>query len=64
MIDLVWQACLTYDVESARVRQLVQDELHLPYLKITTDYSPLDEPRIRLRVEALLETIAQRGNSG
>ncbi len=55
VIELVWQACLTYDIESYRVRQLAEKELHLPYLKIVTDYSPSDSARIRARVEALLE---------
>jgi benzoyl-CoA reductase/2-hydroxyglutaryl-CoA dehydratase subunit BcrC/BadD/HgdB len=57
VIDLVWQACLTYDIESHRVRKLAEEELHLPYLKITTDYSPADSARISARVEALLETV-------
>jgi benzoyl-CoA reductase/2-hydroxyglutaryl-CoA dehydratase subunit BcrC/BadD/HgdB len=57
VIELVWQACLTYDVESWKVRKLVEDELHLPYLKITTDYSPSDSARITARVEALMETV-------
>jgi len=56
VIDLVWQACLTYDVESARIRQFVRDELRLPYLRISTDYSPSDSARIAVRVEALFET--------
>ena len=60
VIELVWQACLTYDVESWKVRQLVEEELHLPYLKITTDYSPADSARIVGRVEALLETVRER----
>lgn len=55
IIDLVWQGCLTYDVESYFVRQLAES-MQLPYLKIVTDYSPSDSARIRLRVEALLET--------
>lgn len=59
VIELVWQACLTYDVEAARVRKLVEDELGLPYLKITTDYSPADTARIAARVEALVETVQQ-----
>ncbi len=62
VIELVWQACLTYDVESYRVRKLVEEELRLPYLKITTDYSPADSTRIRARVEALLETVQTRSN--
>ena len=57
VIELVWQACLTYDVESWQVRKLVEEELHLPYLKITTDYSPSDSARITARVEALFETV-------
>jgi benzoyl-CoA reductase/2-hydroxyglutaryl-CoA dehydratase subunit BcrC/BadD/HgdB len=60
VIELVWQACLTYDIESFRVRKLVEEELRLPYLKITTDYSPSDSARISARVEALLETIRAR----
>ena len=60
VIELVWQACLTYDVESYQVRQLVEEDLHLPYLKITTDYSPSDSARITARVEALLEMVRAR----
>ena len=60
VIELIWQACLTYDIESFHVRKLVEDELHLPYLKITTDYSPSDSARISARVEALFETILAR----
>ena len=60
VIELVWQACLTYDIESLQVRKLAEEELHLPYLKITTDYSPSDSARISARVEALFETIRAR----
>jgi benzoyl-CoA reductase/2-hydroxyglutaryl-CoA dehydratase subunit BcrC/BadD/HgdB len=60
VIELVWQACLTYDIESFHVRKLAEEELHLPYLKITTDYSPSDSARISARVEALLETVRGR----
>jgi len=57
IIELVWQACLTYDVESNRVRRLAEEELHVPYLRIETDYSPSDSARIAVRVEALFETL-------
>jgi len=57
VIDLIWQACLTYDVESHRVKHFVEAELGLPYLRIETDYSPSDSARIAVRVEALFETI-------
>lgn len=57
VVELVWQACLTYDVESAQTRQLTEQELKLPYLRIETDYAPADNARISLRVEALYETV-------
>jgi len=60
VIELVWQACLTYDVESVHVRKLAEEELRLPYLKITTDYSPADSARISARVEALLEMVRSK----
>lgn len=55
IIDLVWQGCLTYDVESYFVKQAAES-LGLGFLKIVTDYSPSDSARIALRIEALLET--------
>jgi benzoyl-CoA reductase/2-hydroxyglutaryl-CoA dehydratase subunit BcrC/BadD/HgdB len=61
IIDLIWQACITYDVESYLVRELAEKELGLPYLRIETDYSPSDSARIALRVEALFETVRQQG---
>jgi benzoyl-CoA reductase/2-hydroxyglutaryl-CoA dehydratase subunit BcrC/BadD/HgdB len=47
-------------VESSRVKTLAQRELHLPFLRISTDYSPNDAARIALRVEALFETARDR----
>lgn len=61
VVDLVWQACLTYDIESRLVRELVENEWGLPYLRIETDYSPSDSSRIILRVEALFEAARARG---
>jgi benzoyl-CoA reductase/2-hydroxyglutaryl-CoA dehydratase subunit BcrC/BadD/HgdB len=60
VIELVWQACITYDVESYHVRKLVKDELGLPYLRIETDYSPSDAARIATRVQAMSETVEGR----
>ena len=57
IIELIWQACLTYDVESHRIKRFAEEELRLPYLRIETDYSPSDSARIAVRVEALFETV-------
>jgi benzoyl-CoA reductase/2-hydroxyglutaryl-CoA dehydratase subunit BcrC/BadD/HgdB len=60
VVELVWQACLTYDVESHTVKNLAENELDLPYLRVETDYSPSDSARIALRVQALFETVRSR----
>ena len=59
IIDLVWQGCLTYDVEATRVKRLAEEELGLPYLRIQTDYSPSDSARIAVRIQALFEQLRQ-----
>ena len=61
VIEVIWQACLTYDVESYLVRRLAEQELGIPYLRVETDYSPSDTARITTRVEALYETVRARG---
>lgn len=61
IVELIWQACLTYHVESSRVRRLAEEELGVPYLQIETDYSPSDSARIAVRVEALFETVRAAG---
>ena len=55
VVDLVWQACHTYNIESYVVEEMVRDELHLPFLKIETDYSPSDREQLKVRIQTLLE---------
>lgn len=62
VIEVIWQACLTYDVESFYVRK-VADEMGLPYLKIETDYSPSDSARIAVRTQALFEIVHGTGRN-
>ncbi len=59
VVDLVWTACHTYNVESHVVRRLVTDDVGLPYLKIETDYSPSDREQLATRIEAFLELVSQ-----
>jgi len=61
IIELIWQACLTYDVEAHRVKELAA-RLRLPYLRIETDYSPSDSARIVTRVQALFETVVRKAS--
>ncbi|MGE5404940.1 MAG: double-cubane-cluster-containing anaerobic reductase [Candidatus Saccharibacteria bacterium] len=55
VIDLTWQACHTYNVESYYVAELVKDKMGLPFLQLETDYSNSDRETLRVRIEAFLE---------
>lgn len=57
VVDLVWQACHTYNVESFQVSRLAGTGLDLPYLKVETDYGPGDREQIMVRVQTLLEMV-------
>jgi len=57
VVEVIWRACLTYSVESFYVKNLVQNDLHLPYLQIESDYSQSDSERIVVRLEALFESV-------
>ena len=55
VIDLVWQSCHTYNIESFFIERFVRNELGLPYLKVETDYSASDREQLKVRIQTLLE---------
>lgn len=55
VIDLVLQACHTYNVEAVKVESLVRDELGTNYLKLVTDFSQQDLGQLKTRIAAALE---------
>lgn len=57
VVDLVWQGCQTYAVESWSLKKFVQDKLHKPCLQIETDYSETDTEQLKVRIEAFMEMI-------
>ena len=60
IVDLIWQSCLTYDVESEVLKRHIEKKYGLPFLKIVTDYSPSDVQQLRLRIVAFLAMTAGR----
>lgn len=60
VIDVVLQACHSYNVESFKVGTHVRERHGLGFMTIETDYSQSDVGQIRTRVQALLETVADR----
>lgn len=57
IIDLTWQACHTYNLESFTLQQGLQKHHDLPFLQIETDYSEGDSEQLRVRIEAFLEML-------
>ena len=57
VVDLTWQACHTYNIESFDLKKFVNEDLDLPFLQIETDYSDSDLGQLKVRIEAFLETI-------
>lgn len=60
VVDLSWQCCHTYNVESYSVRKLVEEKYGLPFLHVETDYSNSDIEQLKTRIEAFLETVAAK----
>lgn len=56
VIDVILQACHSFNIESYKVGEHVEKKHNIPFLKIITDFSQSDVGQIRTRVEALLES--------
>ena len=57
VVDLVLQACHTYNVETAIVKKLVKDKMGIPYTVVETDYSQADIGQIQTRMAAFIEML-------
>ncbi|WP_031483260.1 double-cubane-cluster-containing anaerobic reductase [Maridesulfovibrio frigidus] len=57
VVDLTWQACHTYNVESYSIKKHVKEVHGLPFIQIETDYSDSDTEQLKVRVEAFLEML-------
>ncbi len=57
VVDLVLQACHTYNVESYLVRKLVKEKMGIPYTLVETDYSQADVGQIETRMAAFIEML-------
>jgi len=63
VIDLTWQSCHTFNIESYRVGELVKNKYGLPFLHIVTDYSQSDVGQLRLRIEGFMEQLRSQGDN-
>jgi len=54
VVEVILQACHTYNVEAIRIREMVQKE-NIPYILIETDYSQSDIGQLGTRIQAFIE---------
>jgi benzoyl-CoA reductase/2-hydroxyglutaryl-CoA dehydratase subunit BcrC/BadD/HgdB len=64
VIDLAWQFCQPFEIESYRVKELVRERLGLPFLHVVTDYGDADVGQLKIRVEGFIEQIKARRRHG
>ena len=57
IVDLTWQCCHAYHIESTSVEKLAEQKIGIPFLHIATDYSPSDTGQLGVRIEAFLELL-------
>lgn len=57
VVDVVLQACHTYNVETTRVKEQVSGKLNIPYIALETDYSQSDTGQLTTRIGAFIEML-------
>jgi len=57
VIDMVLHACLTYHVESLRIKRFVTEEKNVPYMTVVTDFSQADAGQLSTRLAAFIEML-------
>ena len=59
VIDLTWQGCHTYNIESYSLKKHIQEQMGIPFMQIETDYSESDTEQLKVRIEAFLEMLGR-----
>ena len=57
VVEVILQACHTYNVETLSVRKFVNEEKHIPYINVETDYSQADIGQLNTRITAFIEML-------
>ena len=57
VVDLTWQGCHTYNIESYSLKRFLQERRNIPFLQVETDYSESDVEQLKVRIEAFLEIL-------
>ena len=57
VVEMVLQACHTYNVEAYGIRRFVNEKKGIPYIGVETDYSQADIGQLNTRIAAFIEML-------
>ena len=57
VVEMILQACHTYNVESKAIQQFVTEKKDVPYIAVETDYSLSDIGQLTTRIAAFIEML-------
>ncbi len=57
VVEMILQACHTYNVESLAIRRFVNEKKGIPYISVETDYSQADIGQLNTRIAAFIEML-------
>lgn len=57
VVEVILQACHTYNVESLAIKRFVNKEKGIPYMSVETDYSKSDAGQLNTRLAAFIEML-------
>lgn len=57
VVDVILQACHTYNVETLQIKRFVNNTKNIPYISIETDYSTADIGQLNTRIAAFIEML-------
>lgn len=57
VVEMILQACHTYNVETLGIRRFVNNEKGIPFISVETDYSQADIGQLNTRIGAFIEML-------
>lgn len=60
VVEMILSGCHSVHMESISVRNFVNEEKHIPYIDVVTDYSPGDVGQLNTRMSAFIEMLEAR----
>ena len=56
-MEVILQACHTYNVETLSIKRFVNQEKGIPYMSVETDFSTSDAGQLNTRLAAFIEML-------